>query len=77
MTKDIELKIGDAGEFIVMCASCCGIRNKDKSWLYVADDPDRWDEIANEYGIRSKRKFISHGYCPPCYEKVMREIDNC
>lgn len=51
----------DLQEIVTQCCECKKVRI------------DREDVWVNE--IAPKDKPISHGYCPSCYEKVMKELD--
>ena len=50
---------------IPICISCKKIKNHDGYWKSV-----------EQYLINHPKADFSHGYCPECYEKRMREMDD-
>lgn len=51
-------------EYIVACCVCYKIK----------DDNNNWIEDNVLYTKLEEQGYISHGYCPPCLEKAIKEI---
>lgn len=50
-------------EVLPICMSCGKVKSGDRGWQDVVDF------------LRENSRFLSHGYCPGCAEKVMAELD--
>lgn len=73
MTIEIRTINDGKKDFMYMCSVCCAIEMKDNSWFYIEDNPDKWEEIVNEYSDPDSMA-ISHGYCPPCFNKELEKV---
>lgn len=50
--------------FLCVCAQCQKIRNEKNEW-----------ERIDYYMSRNTKTTFSHGYCPGCYAKIVRELN--
>jgi hypothetical protein len=57
-----EIKVLEA--FLPICCECKKIRNREGNWQQMEN------YISEHAGTR-----FSHGYCPECYAKAMKEVD--
>ena len=42
----------------------------------VRDDQNYWQQVESYISKRTDARF-SHGYCPDCYKKVVKELEGC
>ena len=60
------------------CGVCRAIASKEKineNW-YTGEFIERGERGYDFLRYKNGNKFVSHGYCNPCYEKAIEELDN-
>lgn len=62
--RDAIYKLDNMGNFLPICACCKKIR----------DDKGYWNQLEAFISKKADVTF-SHGYCPECADKLMRELD--
>jgi len=56
---------------LIICSVCEKIKIRETdSWISKVDNLKLYDRFREKYKNR-----LSHGYCPLCYEKAIKELD--
>jgi phosphoserine phosphatase RsbU/P len=61
----LQLQVKQLSGLLPICCVCKKVR----------DDKNYWQQVESFIVKRTEAKF-SHGYCPDCFDKVIREIEN-